>query len=261
MPEERAAVELAVRQAVRRAALSSRVPTLGDVTTALLEPEQGDASEVGLDRAGLASAGRVPAWELRRLVHGDLAGLFDGPTTAGIDLAAPLAVLDLSATFTSPALPLVMTCASAWLQAAVSANDSVKRLVVIDEAWAILNDLATARWTQANFKLARALGVANIIVVHRISDLRAAGADGSAEEKLAAGLLADSETRVVFGQSRSEAEATGSMLGLGETEVDVISRLPRGMALWRLGGRSFLVEHLLGEDERAIVDTDQAMRP
>ena len=59
----------------------------------------------------------------------------------------------------------------------------------------------------------------------------------------------------------SEAEETGRMLGLGATEVDVISRLPRGVALWRVGGRSFLVEHLLAEDERVLVDTDGAMRP
>ncbi len=52
------------------------------------------------------------------------------------------------------------------------------------------------------------LGVANLAVVHRLSDLRAAGAEGSAEQRLAEGLLADSETRVVFGQAPSEAEVT-----------------------------------------------------
>ena len=32
------------------------------------------------------------ALELRRLVHGDLCGMFDGPTTPGLDLSAPLVV-------------------------------------------------------------------------------------------------------------------------------------------------------------------------
>ncbi len=256
-PAERTAVEMAVRHAASRSA----TPTLPGVVDALLDPDPGSAAEVGTDARGLASAGRDAALELRRMVRGDLAGMFDGGTSGDIDLAAPVVVLDLSATFASPALPLVMTCATAWLQASLGAADGVKRLVVIDEAWAILNDLATARWSQATFKLSRSLGVANVVVVHRVSDLRAAGADGSAQEKLAAGLLADSETRVVFGQPPSEAAETGRMLGLGATETEVISRLPRGVALWRVGDRSFLVEHVLGAGERGLVDTDGAMRP
>ena len=256
-PEERAAVEMAVRLACTRAEGS----TLPGLVDSLLEPDPVAAASIGTDPAGLASAGREVALELRRMVRGDLAGMFDGPTSGHVDLTTPVVVLDLSATFTSAALPLVMTCATAWLQAALGAGDGVKRLVVIDEAWAVLNDPATARWSQATFKLSRALGVSNVLVAHRVSDLRAAGADGSTEEKLAAGLLADSETRVVFGQPPSEAEETGRMLGLGATEVDVIAHLPRGVALWRVGGRSYLVEHLLGEDERPLVDTDGAMRP
>ena len=256
-PEERTAVEMAVRLACRREA----APTLPRLVEALLAPDPTAAASIGTDPAGLASAGREAALELRRMVQGDLAGMFDGPTSADIDLAAPVVVVDLSATFASPALPLVMTCATAWLQAALGAAAGVKRLVVIDEAWAILNDLATARWSQATFKLSRSLGVANVVVVHRVSDLRAAGADGSAQEKLAAGLLADSETRVVFGQPLGEARETSRMLGLGTTETELIASLPRGLALWRVGDRSHLVEHLLGEEERHLADPDAAMRP
>jgi type IV secretory pathway VirB4 component len=256
-PDERTALEIAVRAASSRAS----TPVLSDLVRALLHPDPGAAAEVGTDAAGLATAGRPAALELRRMVQGDLAGMFDGPTTAGLSLRSTVVVLDLSAAFASAALPLIMTCTTAWLQAALAAADGVKRLVVIDEAWAILSDLATARWSQATFKLSRSLGVSNVVVAHRLSDLRAAGADGSAEEKLAAGLLADSETRVVFGQPPSEAESTGRLLGLSAAEVDLVSRLPRGMALWRVGGRSFLVQHLLGAEEGRLVDTDAAMRP
>jgi hypothetical protein len=256
-PEERAAVEIAVRHvsAVRDA------PTLPHLIDALLEPDESDAAGIGTDRRGLAAAGRIPALELRRMVAGDLAGMFDGPTSASIDLEAPVVVLDMSAIFSTPALPLVMTCATAWLQSALARADGIKRLVVIDEAWAILDDLSIGRWAQATFKLSRALGVAVLVVVHRISDLAASGHDGSAEQKLAGGLLADSETRVIFGQPVSEAEETARLLGLGRTEADTVSRLPRGVALWRVGSRSYLVEHLVGADERSLVDTDAAMRP
>lgn len=254
-PEERTAVELAVRRSSERAAQ----PVLESVVHDLLEPDAGLAATVGSDAASLKLAGRAPALELRRLVRGDLAGMFDGPTSVDLDPHAPVSVLDLSATFSSPALPLVMTCATAWLQAVLVSGKATGRLVVVDEAWAILADLATARWSQAAFKLSRAFGVANVVVVHRLSDLRAAGADGSAQQKLADGLLADSETRVVFGQPASEAAVTGRMLGLSNTEIQLVGELPRGVALWRLGGRSYLVEHVLGAAERALVDTDSAM--
>jgi type IV secretory pathway VirB4 component len=255
-PEDRTALELAVRSV----SAGSAAPTLPQLVEALLEPDASAAASVGTDRAGLTAAGRVAALELRRMVRGDLAGMFDGPTRPRPDRAAPAVVLDLSATFASPALPLIMTCATAWLQTTLTAGDGVKRLVVVDEGWAILKDLATARWLQATFKLSRALGVANVVVVHRISDLLSSGADGSTQQQLAGGLLADSETRVVFGQPANEAEATGRDLGLSRTEVETISRLPRGFALWRVGTRSHLVEHVLAACERVLTDTDAAMR-
>ncbi|MDQ6946721.1 MAG: ATP-binding protein [Actinomycetota bacterium] len=255
-PGARAATQLALR------ALSERrgPPCLPDVVAALLDPGADSAASVGTDVAGLAADGRDVALELRRLVEGDLAGMFDGPTSPGIDLAGPLVVIDLSALYASPALGIVMTCATAWLQAALASGPDVKRLVVVDEAWAILRNLATARWLQSGFKLSRAFGVANVAVVHRLSDLRAAGADGSETQQLAQGLLADAETRVVFAQPPSEVDAVAEALGLTSTEAALLPLLPRGVALWKVGARSFVVEHALGAAEVAIVDTDAAMR-
>ena len=264
-PPERTAVELAVR------AVAARVVdlTLPRLVAAMLEPDPALAATVRTDAAGLARDGRLVALELRRLVEGDLAGMFDGPTSPGLGLGAPVIVLDLSAVFASPALAVLMTCATGWLQALLAGGGRAgepaaaarpKRLVVVDEAWVVLHDLATARWLQATFKLARALGVANVAVVHRLSDLQAAGEAGSAQQRLAEGLLADTETRVIFGQSASEAEAARQLLRLTVTERDLVTRLPRGVALWKVADRSFLVEHRVGRAEAALVDTDAAMR-
>jgi hypothetical protein len=38
-----------------------------------------------------------------------------------------------------------MTCATAWLQAAFRSGDAVRRIVVVDEAWAVLSDLSTRK--------------------------------------------------------------------------------------------------------------------
>ena len=254
-PFERVAVDLAVTAASQR----DEAPTLRAVVDAMLYPEAEFAARINTDVSGLASDGRVAALELRRLVDGDLAGMFDGPTAADVDLEAPLVAIDLSRVFSSQALPLLMTCAVAWIHSFLSRRDGIKRLVVLDEAWAILHDLSTARWLQSVFKLSRAFGVSNVMVVHRLSDLRAAGAEGSSQQRLAEGLLADSETRVVFGQPPSEASVTADIAGLSGVERDVVAHLPRGIALWKVGDRSFLVEHLVGDGEREIVDTDSAM--
>src|SRR5476651_847284 len=103
-------------------------------------------------------------------------------------------------------------------------------------------NLGVARWLQASWKLSRAMGVANIAVLHRLSDLRSVGMAGSEQVNLAEGLLADSETRVVYAQSPAEVTRTGELLGLTETEMELVTQLRRGMALWKVGQRSFLVE-------------------
>lgn len=267
-PRERAAADLALTTVCRRA----DVPTLPAVVDALLDPAEEEARSIRTDRATLLEDGRDVALELRRLVHGDLRGMFDGPTTGGLDLAAPLVVLDLSALYDSPALGVLMACATAWLQAALARQASLRAagspradgrprhvLVVVDEAWAVLANLGVARWLQASWKLSRAYGVANVAVLHRLSDLRAVGAAGSEQVGLASGLLADSETRVVYAQSPGEVAAAGEPLSLSPTEAELLPQLRRGVALWKVGQRSFLVQHVVGPDERSLVDTDAAM--
>ena len=194
MPSERTAVELAVES--ESAVARESAPTLPSVVDAMLVPTKEAARTVRTDVAGLAADGRQVALELRRLVVGDMRGMFDGQTSPGLDLGASLVVLDLSAVFHSAALEVLMTCATAWMQAALAIGNATSQgsIVVVDEAWAILANLAVARWFQATWKLSRAWGVANVAVLHRLSDLRSVGAAGSEQVGLAEGLLSDSET-------------------------------------------------------------------
>jgi hypothetical protein len=150
LPQERAAADVALSVAEERTAL----PTLPLVAEALLRPEEQQARLLGTNVDGLRQDGRQVALELRRLVYGDLAGMFDGETSPGLDLSAGVVVLDLSRLYASPALGLLMVCALPWL-------------------------------------------------------LKAAGQEGSEQQRLAEGLLADAETRVVFGQAPAEAERAG----------------------------------------------------
>jgi len=142
LPRERAAIDAALAAASATAARRSLgSPTLPLVVDALLDPDEQAAVDLRTTRPVLVEDGRDVALELRRLVHGDLRGMFDGPTTDGLRLDGPLVVLDLSAVYHSPALGVLMACAAAWLQSAVQARHRNRILLVVDEAWAILSKL------------------------------------------------------------------------------------------------------------------------
>jgi hypothetical protein len=146
LPRERAALGVALVSATERA----DAPTVPSVVEELLAPTAASAASLRTELHDLLEDGRDVALELRRLVHGDLCGMFDGPTTSGLDLSAPLVVLDLSALYTSAALGILMACATAWLQAALARASSARGptertsgqvFLVVDEAWAILSKL------------------------------------------------------------------------------------------------------------------------
>ena len=150
VPRERAALGAALAEATRAAA----VPTVPVVVEALLTPTADAARSLRTEQRDLLEDGRDVALELRRLVYGDLRGMFDGPTTTGLDLSSPLVVLDLSALYSSAALGVLMACATAWLQAALARaavggdgtpSGRSRFFLVVDEAWAILSNLGVAR--------------------------------------------------------------------------------------------------------------------
>jgi hypothetical protein len=255
-PIERLAVELALDACSR----FGPSPTLGQVVAEVLSPGHDAASAAGATPGALAADGRDVGLELRRLVLGDLAGMFDGTTTGVGTASADALVVDLSDVYHSEALPALMVCAASWLQSMTSggggAGPAPGTVFVVDEAWAVLSEVAVGRYLRSSWKLARARGLANIAVCHRASDLASAGAHGSEEVRLAEGLLADSETVVCYAQPASELGTLAGLLGCSVDEIEYLPRLARGVALWRVGDRRFLVEHLLSSAESAVVDTD-----
>lgn len=248
-PAEHTAIDVAVSTADTR---TGGTPTIPDVVTALAQPDPGSGEELLRD-------GRDLAHGLRRLVTGDLSGLFDGPSTVSLDDGAPMVVLDLSRLSShDEALAIAMSCASSWLEASLASGGG-HRWVIYDEAWRLLHMLPLLRRMQAQWKLSRALGIANLIVLHRLTDLDAVGAAGTATRSLAEGLLADCSTRVVYRQESDQLTGTATALGLTSTERELLPALPRGTGLWKVGRASHLVHHRLHPDEAAVFDTDAAM--
>jgi type IV secretory pathway VirB4 component len=251
--EERAGITAAVTEL-------DADPVLGDVADRLLDPSAAMAAQLATTPDRLAAAVRPAALELRRLLDGDLAGMVDGPSTVQLDPEGPGVVVDLSAVHGGDGLIPVMVCAGQWLTAALEAGLPCRRLLLVDEAWALLHSAATTAWLQAVSKLARRHGIALITVVHRLSDLSGQADAGTATAARAQGLLADAETKVIYRQAPGERTLAADLLGLTGAETDLVCRLARHRALWLVGGHVAVVDHVLAPDEVELVDTDARMR-
>jgi type IV secretory pathway VirB4 component len=239
-------------------------PTLPQIAKVLFDPVADMAQRLRTSTERLALDVRRAALAIQDLCEGPLRGMFDGPTTPGLDLDARLLVLDLHAVKDSPAVGILMACATAWMSALLARmaeRPGRERLInVADESWKIVQHTGLGQWFQSNFKLARQFGVMNLVVLHKLADLRSAGDAGSRAARIAEGLLADASTRIVYHQDESQVALTRSLLGLSENEARLISLLSTGQALWRVGTRSFVVQHYRSRLETQLSNTDTGMR-
>jgi type IV secretory pathway VirB4 component len=227
----------------------------------MLEPDGTDELPPGVaSRDRLAEDGREAAHALARLVFGDLAGLFDQASTARFDPQTPMISIDVSRIGEDNALvPLVMACTSAWMEAALRDPAGGHRWMVYDEAWKLMRNPALVRRMETHWRLSRAWGLSNVLAVHQLADFNAIGAAGSEARARASALLALTSTRLVYRQPADQLDTTAAAMGLNTTETGLLPTLPRGRALWRIGTRAFVVDHLLTDREQAMFDTDTRM--
>ena len=138
--DERSGFALKVAHAYVNETITDRQPVLTDIVERLRHPEPESAEAMNVDIDDVRAWGLDVALVLDRLVDGDLRGMFDGPTTAGIDLDAPLIVFDLShIDRNSIAMPILMAIVGVWLEHTWIRPDRKKRIFLVEEAWHIIN--------------------------------------------------------------------------------------------------------------------------
>jgi hypothetical protein len=243
-------------------------PTLPMVVNALLHPRE--EMVVGVSAASaaeFAAANRESALALQRLCEGDLRGMFDAQTT-GIDFDAPLVILDLSDVQDSTALGILMTCASAWMQAVLlerkrdsqrTGQPMRKVICVIEEVWRVANNIGVAEWLQSSMKLSRALGIQTILSLHKLTDFSAAGAAGSRLAQIIQGLAADSGCTVIYRQPPDQRPVLRSHLALSDPMTELATSLGLGEALWVMGTHRQLVRQRMSAFEQEFTYTDEQM--
>lgn len=151
--DERSGFALKVAHAYVNETIVERQPVLNDIVDQLRhpEPESAEAMNVAID--DVRAWGLDVALVLDRLVDGDLRGMFDGPTTVGIDLDAPLIVFDLShIDRNSIAMPILMAIVGVWLEHTWIRPDRKKRIFLVEEAWHIINSPFVAQLFQRLLK-------------------------------------------------------------------------------------------------------------
>ncbi len=241
--------------------MRSADPTLPDLQRLLADPPAALAVALDTTHADLAERRRPLLDAVATLVDDDLRGICDTTTSVDLDWArTPGLVLDLSELLPRRrSLRLVLTAAAGWLQGAMYGAADRRKLVVLDEAWIALEDLAIARFLQDQWRLGRQWGTSNILITHALADLRSQVDDGAAAGKIAEGLLATTSVRVFLHQNPEQIRGLLADLGLTGTEATLLRSLAPFQALWRVGGASALVDHLIADWEWKLLDTDRGM--
>ena len=251
--------DAAVFAAVEHLGRCRSTTTLADLAAVVNRPGPEVTDRLRRSSAELAEDLGQLSYALDKLLSRSLRGMFDGSSTVPLRWDGPGIVLDLSAVpIDSEALPLVMVATAGWLSQ-LMAGAGPQRVQVIDEAWALLGNRHTARYLQTCFKLGRTYGVANVCIAHRPSDLGAQADDGTATAKIATGLLADAATKILLRQAPDQLDAASRGFGLTEPERHIVGHLARGRALWKIAGRSAVVQHMLTTTEAQMCDTDSRM--
>ncbi|MEU4243991.1 hypothetical protein [Actinoplanes sp. NPDC026619] len=264
---ERSLLEFAVDAVTRENDASPdrmATPTLSGVLAATGNPElwRNRLTPLAYPLEVFTADSRRVRLALERLISGALGGVFDGPVSsnAHLDFAQPGAILDLRAIRASDQMSaMAMTCAQSWLETELSAPDSPPRVCFYDEFALIARHLPLIRRMREQMKLARALGIANVLAFHRFSDLAASGAADSEQVRIARGLIEDSGVRVSYRQATGSVEQAREFLGTSDVESDLLRYLRQGVGLWKIGTRSFVVKHQLSQVETAMVHTDSRM--
>jgi type IV secretory pathway VirB4 component len=249
----------ALSSAIERVARERDQFVLGHVREALQDPGEDLVQLLRMTPDEIVRASVAVITALNKLCTETLAGMFDGKTTVDIDWEnGSGVVLDVSAVYgDDEAMPLVMAAATSWMAALLRRRGPRRIVLVIDEAWAVVRLIA--RDLQSWVKLAREYGWSIWLLVHNVGNLGSQSDDGSADAKIAAGLLSDIQTRVIGRLPPDQLAAAVDAYGLNEQQAQLVGGLVKGRALWIMKDRMAVVQNRLSPLDLQLCDTDSSM--
>lgn len=254
------ALRMARAGAMRAAELEGHVPTLDDLvprlglmdsSTIAADPLLRDLSPGALEK--LHQGGVELRFIFEAALLGELSGMFDGPTSSHVALTSALQSFDVSALpDDGPAVPMVVAVANAWLMGMLRHSPGWHTTFVAEEGWHVIEG-GGGRFMRANTKLSRALGLSNVIALHRPGDV--------SRDSPGMSLLTEAQTIYLYRQERSiDLDTVIDLYDLAESNRDVLKRLATGEHLLKIGHRREIqVQHMLSDLESKLIDTNEAM--
>lgn len=201
---------------------------------------------------------------LERFVVGDLSGLFEKESSVKFDAEAPIVVVNTAELFARGELiaQLTSVCTNAWIQAVIS-DKAAKRTwyLIREEGWRDMTSVESLSTLQQWLKLSRHYGVANILILHKVSDLDAVGEEGSKERGLAYSIMADIENKFVFRVNAQEEDNLVKYLKLPPAHARDARTLRQGVFLAYVGLYSYAVDAFATSTqwEFELFNTDDAV--
>ncbi len=249
---EEEALRAALRMTVERA--DGRVPVLTDVLPNLGnvvdDPEYRALSATARD--DLHKAGLSVKWTLNGLLD-EYSGLLDGETSRSVDLSGKLTSFDISQLpDDGPAVPVVMAIGNMWMLGRLRSDRTHATTVVWEEGWHMIGG-PSAHLIKANQKLARGLGISNVFVIHKGTDIP--------KDSAGMAIIQEAQTIVVYRQSRPEDAAwCQETFGLAPETAKTIETLRDGHYIFKYGSHPEThVQHIRSAWETRLTNTDEGL--
>lgn len=257
--EQRSTLDWALDVAVEEA---EGEPTIRQVYDILGAAVRGDRANSDL---GDVSAEAKRLWHVfRRLVTGDMQGMFEDESTVHIDADASYTVFD---TFSmaqrgDDALAITQAVTQSWVQSILQDKTSGRKFMIVrEEGWRDMSSVAALEAQRLQQKLAGEFGICQLLVVHEGGDFAAVGSAGSRERALAEQLAKGFAVKISFAQERAQLASSAETVGLTPSQADLIGTLQKGECVIAIGQDATMVDTFATTTawERDLFDTDAAI--
>jgi len=170
-----------------------------------------------------------------------------------------MTVVDTSALLhaTAEVRALASACIGAWVDSVLRSRDGRFRLVISEEGWAELRDPYIVAAMDERLRMAGEWRCSNWLIFHELEDMDQFGEEGSAQRHQVRGLISKSPIKIIYGQSATAVPNATELLKLNPDEAELLTTLPQGVGLWRIGESApVLVHPLLTSRAYELFNTD-----
>lgn len=232
-----------------------RTPTAGDLLPFLGRvPNSSDLSNAAKDR--LHQAGLSIRYALDELLA-EYGGMLDGETSKNVDLTHRLTTFDISQLpDDGPAIPSVMAIGNMWLMGRLrrEAASGIRFAtnVVYEEGWHMIGG-PSAALVKSNQKLSRSLGISNVFVMHKGTDIP--------EDSPGYTVVQEAQTVYIYRQDRpADADWCVRTFNLEPETAETLMNLRPGHCIMKIGSNPEVhLEHIRSPWEAELTETDEGM--